>query len=438
MTDTHRARHRRARAGRRDARARRRSTARIDGVLAPRGGGVIAGAGATDSMTFASSRARVGAFLCACSCLALTARVALFDAAWSSTRAVRERACAVRLVRGEARGGGAGDGRDGAREILLEIVLAGHAYEVDFDAHYLWDLALPGVNVVLYRRERADVPLRRWTNGCGTRAEERLLLPNHGRDAAAFYDYVLWRYDAPPRAVAFMHGHGALSWHTSCEVVFTRLSLYHDHLQRSTSPVDSQRASDSFLDENMITLTFARGRKETQFAPLQWNGGKRRRLLRKSAIGAEQHPETTSCTSVLGKVGVVIHRAPVTSCCGTFILPGKLIKNHGKHVYEALFAHVVDTRIDDQISGRECFEFIVYGLFTSSSSNDTRPLHDGADVRKLEGWFEDARRSRRSVLPKMKRCERHYGVPYLGDSRRTLFNGRLWFPARRYVQGAKG
>ena len=72
-----------------------------------------------------------------------------------------------------------------APPVMLELVLAGHEYATDFDSHYLWDLALSNVNIVLYRRQRADLPLRTWSNGCGMRAEERLLLPNHGRDAAA-------------------------------------------------------------------------------------------------------------------------------------------------------------------------------------------------------------------------------------------------------------
>ena len=47
------------------------------------------------------------------------------------------------------------------------------------------------------------------------------------------------------------------------------------------------------------------------------------------------------------------------------------------------------------------------------------------------------RRERKQLGAKLKRCERNYGVGafYLGDSRRTVFDGRLWFPSRRYAQG---
>ena len=115
--------------------------------------------------------------------------------------------------------------------LQLSYWSSSHEYASDFESHYLWDLALSNVNIVLYRRERKNLPLRTWSNGCDMRAEERLLLPNHGRDAAAFYDYATTRrYDAPPQAVAFLHGHGALAWHTSCETVFTRITAYHEHV----------------------------------------------------------------------------------------------------------------------------------------------------------------------------------------------------------------
>jgi len=132
----------------------------------------------------------------------------------------------------------------------MELVLAGHEYATDFETHYLWVLALSNVNIVLYRRERTDLALRTWSNGCGMRAEERLLLPNHGRDAAAFYDYAKWRYDAPPQAVAFLHGHGALAWHTSCETVFTRITAYHEHLLRrnASSAAGVLEVDGNFLD----------------------------------------------------------------------------------------------------------------------------------------------------------------------------------------------
>jgi len=140
--------------------------------------------------------------------------------------------------------------------------------------------------------------------------------------------------------------------------------------------------------------------------------------------------------AVLDKVGVnPLKRALVTSCCGSFILPGKLLRLHDRNVYERLFDHVTDTNVDDQISARECFEFIVYGLFAV----DDDGASTAENVAKLQTWFEHTRRKRKQLGAKLKRCERNYGggAFYLGDSRRTIFGGRLWFPSRRYAQGQK-
>ena len=125
-----------------------------------------------------------------------------------------------------------------------------------------------------------------------------------------------------------------------------------------------------------------------------------------------------------------LKRALVTSCCGSFILPGKLLRLHDRKLYEKLFDYVTDTNVDDQISARECFEFIVYGLFAVDDGAST-----AEDIAKLQTWFEHTRRTRKQLAAKLKRCERNYGAFYLGDSRRTIFGGRLWFPSRRYAQG---
>ena len=136
-----------------------------------------------------------------------------------------------------------------------------HEYASDFESHYLWDLALSNVNIELYRRERKNLPLRTWSNGCGMRAEEQLLLPNHGRDAAVFYDYAAWRYDAPPQAVVFLHGHGALAWHTSCETVFTRITAYHEHV------LLRRNDSESIPTDQTVVTRSSRLRREEEKRP---------------------------------------------------------------------------------------------------------------------------------------------------------------------------
>ena len=105
---------------------------------------------------------------------------------------------------------------------------------------------------------------------------------------------------------------------------------------------------------------------------------------------------------------------------------------HDRKVYERLFEYVTDMSVDDQVSARECFEFIVYGLFAVDDDSSSTE----EDVAKLQTWFENTRQMRKKLGAKLKRCERNYGGAfYLGDSRRTIFGGRLWFPLRRYAQG---
>ena len=292
----------------------------------------------------------------------------------------------------------------------FEVVIADHEYYENFDQHYLWDLRLWNLHFVIYRRERPEISARSWKGPCNMSAEERILLPNHGRDGAAFYDYILWRYTQPPAAVAFLHGHAALGWHTSCEAVFTRIFAYYISL------VSPERLP---LPNAMVTLTFARGRKDTQFAPFQWNGG--RKLL-------DKHPEDTSCIEQLGQVNVSLDRAPFSSCCGSFIVPGGVFQRYSPRVYSHLLSYLQNPAVDDYVSGRQCFEFVIYSLF-SDPLNRTSVM----DRSILEQWFKTAKQMRRQLKTRLHRCESFYGNPYLGDESRLLFN-HIWFPKKVYVQ----
>jgi len=79
------------------------------------------------------------------------------------------------------------------------------------------------------------------------RATERLI-PNRGREPGAFFDYAASVHDNPPRAFAFLHGHAAISWHTSCEAVFSRILLYYEALATNSATVPH-------LDKHMMSLT---------------------------------------------------------------------------------------------------------------------------------------------------------------------------------------
>lgn len=132
----------------------------------------------------------------------------------------------------------------------FHVVLAGYEYLSDDEvaSHYIWDLMIPGLEIIIYRRKKLrTVPPRSWSGPCGMRATERLI-PNRGREPGAFFDYAASVYDNPPRAFAFLHGHAAISWHTSCEAVFSRILLYNEALATNSATVPH-------LDKHMMSLT---------------------------------------------------------------------------------------------------------------------------------------------------------------------------------------
>jgi len=268
----------------------------------------------------------------------------------------------------------------------FDVVIGGYEFLTrdDVAKHHAWDLNLPLATIVFYRRTRAEVKARAWRCASGMTAIERLMFPNYGRDASAFWDWAMFRYDAPPRAVAYLHGHGALAWHTSCETVFTRIKTYYDDMLRvhgdddggaysrrigGNNVTDVDAADDvGYAPESMVTLSFARGRRETPFAPLEWNGGRRRLLTaRTNSDDSYDAVETAKCVDVLRSVNVTLKPATVRSCCGTFIMPGRFIRGYALEVYKALYDSIMDQSMDDSISARACFEFIVYGMFSANN-----------------------------------------------------------------------
>ena len=136
----------------------------------------------------------------------------------------------------------------------FHIVLGGHKYLSDEQVahHYLWDLQIPNMKIVIYRRVRLQKPGRRWAGPCGMTAEERLII-NRGREASAFFDYIaaVRRGDLglrPPGAFAFLHGHAATAWHTSCQAVFTRILNFYMQMVQPKAEMEG-------LDRHMLSLT---------------------------------------------------------------------------------------------------------------------------------------------------------------------------------------
>ena len=243
----------------------------------------------------------------------------------------------------------------------FHVVIGGFDYLTDFEEHYIWDIGLPNIDIFVYRRTELEKPLRSWAGPCGAQAAEKLLVPNYGRDGAAFYDYVVENYGSPPVAFAFLHGHVAHSWHTSCKALFTRLTRYYMGL---SEPLRYPNL------HGMVTLTSKPDGQDDD--PFDWYGGRRRKLKE---------------IDIPSEVGLVLNHHNITlvengfnSCCATFIVPGGVVGQHSYDFYLSLRELLMNQTLDDQLTGRHGFEFIVYRLFTTPTALKDNILQ----------WYESA------------------------------------------------
>ncbi len=229
----------------------------------------------------------------------------------------------------------------------FHIVIAGYAAKTCFK-HYIWGLGLSNAEVFVYRREDLHVPARTWHGPCGVVVTEVILAPNQGRDAAAFYDYALRVYRSPPKAVLFLHGHGPNGYHTSCQSVFSRSHMFYQSLAGTNY---------TGFSDHMVTLT---SREDRGKDVTDWLGG--RRLLQ------EADPKQV-CEKVLEDWNVSVSRELswsgdfFASCCANFIMPGERLLLHPEGLYFSLRAVTLNQTLDDEQTGRECFEFLIWPLF---------------------------------------------------------------------------
>ena len=130
----------------------------------------------------------------------------------------------------------------------IHIVIAGYKEDTCF-THYLWDMGLTNAHAFVYRRRESEQALRSWHGPCGMLVQERLLLPNHGRDIAAFHSHVTEHYANPPLSVVFLHGHGSDDdRHTDCPTIIGRARLAYRGLAGA-----SEGAAE--FAQHMVTLT---------------------------------------------------------------------------------------------------------------------------------------------------------------------------------------
>ena len=249
---------------------------------------------------------------------------------------------------------------------LFDVVIAGYKHREPDEYSYLFGLT--NVNFYHYRRQFAyGSPLKHTKEMCGVQVYERLIIPNHGREASAFYDYVIERYDDPPMSLAFMHGHAAISWHSTCLTTYARLiSVYR-----------SIAVGTPFL--RMISLSGNQKQNKLDF---------HRRLnylIRSSDVIAQESIEEQEFEKrivqdneeidlMIGdKCWLIFKRFNYTqrsgyvnhtySSAATFILPGSRLRWYSKEFYLAMRAYHLDTTMDDNLEGRYCFEFIIWNMF---------------------------------------------------------------------------
>ena len=232
----------------------------------------------------------------------------------------------------------------------FHVVIAAYESRNCF-SQYLWELGVSNAHVFVYRRESQERPLRQWHGPCGISVHERLLLPNHGRENAAFHDYVVEHYKSPPLAVVFLHGHGPNAYHTDCETLVGRARLFYRGL---VNPTLETRAAE--FAQHMVTLT----RSPKQGDPAWLHSGP----IPYTVENAEEDGKAilAQFSTMTARWSVNMTFAGFSSCCATFILPWNRILQYPLGFYQdsLRFAQHVN---DDHAAGSFCFEFVVWAWF---------------------------------------------------------------------------
>ena len=199
------------------------------------------------------------------------------------------------------------------------VVIAGWDRATCFD--YIYTLGLTNARVFTYRRVEEERPARSWAGPCGISVEERILLPNAGREASAFYDYATEFYDAPPDMLVFLHGHGPFdSWHTNSTAVASRIVAYYKAVVTMAE-----------ISNHMVTLTANPKTGET-LLDTPFNFG-RKLLFPKYGQAVD-----TECYAILDRHNATALTGGQLSCCAMFILPGQRIRLQPRELYRDLKA----------------------------------------------------------------------------------------------------
>lgn len=246
----------------------------------------------------------------------------------------------------------------------LHIVIAGYEEKTCFTS-WLWSLGLSNAHVFVFKRLVPERPLSRWSGPCGITVEERLLLPNHGREASVFHSYVLEHYDNPPKSVIFLHGHGPHAYHTSCESIVGRARLFYRSLVSPSS-------RDSEFARHMISLTRF-GKADDPIWMHDFSEASLSRKLEEDPISEaslsrklQEDPISKAkeaCMPLYSKWSVNTTSAGFYTCCAQFILPWESIIRYPKQFYAEALDLFLDPMYDDTWTGRVCWEHVVWSWY---------------------------------------------------------------------------
>ena len=235
----------------------------------------------------------------------------------------------------------------------LHLVVAGYEEKNCF-TDWLWSLGLTNARVFVYRRLSPERPLSRWAGPCGMTVEEKLVLPNYGKEAAIFHDYVLEHYNNPPSSVIFLHGHGPHAYHTDAETVLGRSRLFY----RSMVVPSGDNAE---FAHHMISLTrFSKADDPIWMQPFTESS-----LSRKLQDGTKDAIDRAkgACMPLYKKWDVETTSAGFYTCCAQFILPWERILRIPKQFYAEALEFSIDASYDDIWTSRFCWEHVVWAWY---------------------------------------------------------------------------
>ena len=234
----------------------------------------------------------------------------------------------------------------------LHIVIAGYEEKNCF-TNWLWSLGLSNAHVFLFRRLAPERPLSRWSGPCGITVEERLLLPNYGKEAPVFHSYVLEHYDNPPKTVIFLHGHGPHAYHTDCQSIVGRARLFYRSLVSPSS-------HDSEFVRHMISLTrFGKADSDDPIWMHPFSEASLSRKLQEDPISEARE----ACMPLYSRWSVNTTSAGFYTCCAQFILPWESIIRYPKQFYAEALDFSLDAKYDDIWTSRVCWEHVVWSWY---------------------------------------------------------------------------